>query len=127
MLKTIVMTCVLVFSVQAQVPADNGERAWSSFWSAFKVAIKAKDKARLLKMMPADFFDGGGGQTPTEWLQYIDENERKGSWRDIRRTMARGTRVSSRREKLPTRFTMDHSYYFEFRKGKWWFAGVVGD
>ena len=39
MLKTIVMMGVLVFLVQAQVPASKAERAWPSFWSAFKLAI----------------------------------------------------------------------------------------
>ena len=127
MLKTIVMVGVLVFSVHAQVPASKAESAWPSFWSAFKLAINAKDKAKLLKMMPDDFFDAGGGQTPAECLQYIDQNERKGSWRDLRRSISRGTRVSKRHEKLSTRFTLDHYYYFEFRNGQWWFAGVAGD
>jgi len=81
-------------------------------------------------MMPSDFFDGGGGMTPKEWLNFIDENERRGSWQDLRRSMARGTRINRdwSSKGLPTRVTRDNGYYFEFRKnGKWYFAGVVGD
>ena len=122
-----VLISVLAVSIHAQVPPSNAEREWPTFWKTFKVAINAKDKARLQKMMPDDFFDGGGGMTAAEWLQYIDENDRKGSWRDLRRSMAKGTRASKRQEKLPTRITVDNYYYFEFRKGRWWFAGVVGD
>jgi hypothetical protein len=126
MLKIIVLISVLVFAIHPQVPASNAEKAWPSFWSAFKVALKAKDKPTLAKMMPDDFFDGGGGLSAMEWLQYIDENERKGSWVDLQRSMAQGTRRSSGKKK-PTRITRDNGYYFEFRMGKWWFAGVMGD
>jgi hypothetical protein len=80
--------------------------------------------------MPKDFFDGGGGLTPEEWLQYIDENEQKGSWRDLRRSFASGAKISREwsAKGTPTRVTNDNGYYFEFRKdNKWYFAGVVGD
>ena len=130
MLKTLKITFLisaLVFSVTAQKPPSNAERTWPSFWSAFKVALKAKDKPALAKMMPDDFFDGGGGLTAREWLQYIDENERKGSWIELQRSMAQGTRVSKSAKKLPTRVTKNNDYYFEFRNGRWYFAGVVGD
>jgi hypothetical protein len=46
-LKIIVMIGVLLCPVQAQVTSSNAERAWPSFWSAFKVAINAKDKELL--------------------------------------------------------------------------------
>ena len=105
-------------------------KSWPAFWQDFATAIKKKDTAALLKMMPADFFDGGGGMTPQEWLQYINENEKKGSWKDLQRSVARGT-VSSKNSGnnlVMTRVTKDNHYYFEYRKDKkWWFAGVVGD
>lgn len=80
-------------------------------------------------MMPEDFFDGGGGQTPSEWLRFINENERNGSWKDLQRSVATGT-VNNRKwssKGIPTKVTKDNVYYFEFRKGRWYFAGVVGD
>ena len=81
-------------------------------------------------MMPNDFYDGGGGLTPEEWFRYIDENERRGSWRDIQRSFARGAVIHRKwsAEGIPTRVTKDNGYYFEFRKdNRWYFAGVVGD
>ncbi len=106
------------------------ERSWPTFWRQFTVAINKKDHAALLRVMPTDFFDGGGGLSAKEWLQYIDENERNGSWRDLRRSMARGVRINRdwSSKGVPTKVTRDNGYYFEFRKdGKWYFAGVVGD
>jgi hypothetical protein len=105
-------------------------RSWPSFWQQFVAAVNAKDRVALLRMMPSDFFDGGGGSTASEWLKYIDENDRNGSWRDLKRSFARGT-VFNRKwsdKGTPTRVTRDNGYYFEFRKDKkWYFAGVVGD
>ena len=106
------------------------EQRWPRFWRQFTHAINKQDRPALLMMMPSDFFDGGGGMTPKEWLNFIDENERRGSWQDLRRSMARGTRINRdwSSKGLPTRVTRDNGYYFEFRKnGKWYFAGVVGD
>ena len=84
--------------------------------------------AAIRNMMPADFDDGGGGLSASEWLAYINENARNGSWRDIQRSMSRGT-VNSRpsNKGAPTRVTRDKGYYFEFRNGVWYFAGVAGD
>jgi hypothetical protein len=68
--------------------------------------------------------------TAKEWLKYIDENDRKGSWRDLQRSMARGARIQRTwsAKGVPTKVTRDNAYYFEYRKdGKWYFAGVVGD
>ena len=123
----------LACSVQAQTSATKtsaSERSWPTFWRQFTEAIKKKDHAALLRMMPNDFFDGGGGLTPKEWLKFIDENERKGSWRDLQKSVAGGVKISRDRSAkgVPTKVTRDNGYYFEFRKdGKWYFAGVVGD
>jgi hypothetical protein len=80
-------------------------------------------------MMADNFADDSGGER-REWLRFIDENERKGSWRDLQKSFARGTIVNKEwpSKGVPTRITRDKFYYFQFRKdGKWYFAGVVGD
>lgn len=108
----------------------TANQAWPAFWRAFLVAINSKDHSALKKMMPEDFYDGGGGLTPTEWLEFIDENEKNGSWRDLQRSFAKGTVLSEEWTKTgtPTRVTKDNGYHFEFRKDRrWYFAGVVGD
>ena len=118
------------FSQTSASKIATAERSWPGFWRQFTTAINKKDTASLLRMMPSDFFDGGGGLTPKEWLSSIDENERSGSWRDLRRSMARGAKINRTwsAKGVPTKVTRDNAYYFEFRKdGKWYFAGVVGD
>jgi hypothetical protein len=117
----------------SQSPASRmaeAERSWPTFWRQFTAAINKKDHAALLRVMPADFSDGGGGSSAKEWLQFIDENERKGSWRDLRKSVARGVRINRdwSNKGVPTKVTRDNRYYFEFRKdAKWYFAGLVGD
>src|SRR5215831_17177144 len=76
---------------QTYATKTEANRAWPDFSRRFTAAINKKDHAALLRMMPSDFFDGGGGLTPSEWLQYLDKNERKGSWSSLRKSMARGT------------------------------------
>ena len=108
----------------------TAERSWPSFWRQFTMAINKKDHVALLRVMPSDFSDGGGGLTAKEWLKFIDEHERNGSWRDLRRSVAGGARIDRTQSAkgVPTKVTRDNGYYFEFRKdGKWYFAGVVGD
>jgi hypothetical protein len=112
--------------------ATNNEanRSWPSFWRQVTAAINRKDQAGLRKMMPDNFSDDSGGLTAAEWLRFIDQNERRGSWRDLQRSFAKGTVVNKNwnNKGIPTRVTRDNKYYFEFRKDKrWYFAGVVGD
>jgi len=118
-------------TVAGQNKTDSAaNRAWASFWSQFTAAANKKDRVALRKMMAENFADESGGLNATEWLRFIDENERKGSWRDLQKSFARGTIVNKEwpSKGVPTRITRDKFYYFEFRKnGKWYFAGVVGD
>ena len=124
------LVAVATLSQTSAARVTTAERSWPGFWRQFTTAINKKDHAALLRVMPTDFFDGGGGSTPKEWLKFIDENERNGSWRDLRRSMARGVKIHRAwsAKGVPTKVTRDNGYYFEFRKdGKWYFAGVVGD
>ena len=125
---------LVVGAASAQTSANKtnsaANRTWGSFWRQFTAAVNKKDRVALRKMMPDNFADDSGGLNATEWLRFIDENERKGSWRDLQRSFARGTVVNKEWDSkgVPTRITRDKLYYFEFRKdNKWYFAGVVGD
>jgi hypothetical protein len=118
------------FAQTSPVTNAAANRSWQSFWRQITAAINKKDRVALRKMMPNDFFDGGGGLTPSEWLQFIDDNEGNGSWRDLQKSFAQGTVINRKwsAKGIPTRVTKDNGYYFEFRKDKrWYFAGVVGD
>jgi hypothetical protein len=112
------------------VTSDAANASWPTFWKHFSVAINGKDIPTLVKMMPADFSDGGGGLNASEWLKFINEHEREGSWKDLKKSVAQGVKKArnTNSQAMVTRVTKDNRYYFEFRKDKkWWFAGVVGD
>jgi hypothetical protein len=118
------------FGQTSRATNDVANRSWQSFWRQITAAINKKDRVALRKMMPNNFDDGGGGLTADEWLRFIDQNERKGSWRDFQKSFARGAVINRNwpSKGIPTRVTKDNKYYFEFRKDKrWYFAGVVGD
>jgi hypothetical protein len=118
------------FAQTSRATNDVANRSWQSFWRQVTAAVNKKDHVALRKMMPKNFDDGGGGLTASEWLKFIDENERKGSWRDLQKSFAKGTATNRNwpSKGIPTRVTKDNRYFFEFRKDKrWYFAGVVGD
>lgn len=120
----------LTFAQTSRSTWRAANASWQNFYTAFRAAVNKRDRAAMLRMMPDDFSDGGGGLTASEWLQFIDENAKNGSWRDLRKSFARGTVINRNwsSKGIPTRVTKDNGYYFEFRKdNKWYFAGVVGD
>ena len=118
------------FSQTSAATNAGANRSWQSFWRQISAAVNTKDRAALRKLMANNFSDESGGLNGTEWLVLIVENERKGSWRDLQKSFAKGTKVNNNwpSKGIPTRVTKDNFYYFEFRKDKkWYFAGVVGD
>lgn len=120
----------LTFAQKSRSNWAAANASWQSFYTAFRAAVNKRDRAAMLRVMPDDFFDGGGGSTASEWLQYIEENAKNGSWRDLQKSFARGTVINRNwsNKGIPTRVTKDNGYYFEFRRDKkWYFAGVVGD
>lgn len=120
----------LTFAQKSRPNRPKANAAWQSFYTAFRAAVNKRDHAAMRRMTADDFFDGGGGGTPGEWLQFIDQNSKNGSWRDLQRSFAQGTVINRRwsSKGIPTRVTKDNRYYFEFRRDKkWYFAGVVGD
>ena len=120
----------LTFAQTSRSTWAAANASWQSFYTKFREAVNKRDHAAMLRMMPDDFFDGGGGLSAREWLQFIDENAKNGSWRDLQKSFSRRTVINRSWSKkgIPTRVTRDNGYYFEFRRDKkWYFAGVVGD
>src|SRR5882672_4204527 len=56
----------------------DANRSWPSFWRQVTAAVNKKDRAALIRMMPDNFDDGGGGLSGREWLKFMDENGRRG-------------------------------------------------
>lgn len=130
LLLVLLLVPSLTFAQKSRSSWAAANASWPSFYSAFRAAVNKRDSAAMLRMMPDDFFDGGGGATASEWLRFIEENAKNGSWRDLQNSFARGTVINRdwSSKGIPTRVTKDNGYYFEFRKDKkWYFAGVVGD
>jgi hypothetical protein len=118
------------FAQPSRAMSAAANQSWPSFWRQITTAINKKDHVALRKMMANNFTDVSGGLNAKEWLKLIDENERNGSWKDLQKSFAQGTKTSKEwsAKGIPTRVTKDDGYYFEFRKDKkWYFAGVVGD
>ena len=129
LLLFLLVPCV-VFSQTSRSTNAAANASWSKFYTALRAAVNKRDKVAMLSVMPDNFFDGGGGATAKEWLQFMDQSAKNGSWKDLQKSFARGTVVKGEwsRKGTPTRVTKDNFYYFEFRKNKkWYFAGVVGD
>ena len=130
LLLVLLLVPSLTFAQKSGSSWAAANASWRSFYSAFRAAVNERNRAAMLRMMPDDFFEGGGGETASGWLKFIDENAKNGSGRDLQNSFARGTVISRdwSSKGIPTRVTKDNGYYFEFRKDKkWYFAGVVGD
>ena len=126
----LLFTASSTFSQTSGTTNSDANRKWQSFWRQVTAAINHKDGVALRKMMTNNLSDDIGGLTADEWLRFIDKNNRRGSWRDLQKSFARGMVVNKNwsSKGIPTRVTRDNKYYFEFRKDKrWYFAGVVGD
>jgi hypothetical protein len=129
---SLMLLCSVTYGTVGQTASVNAaaNRSWPGFWQKVSAAINKKDRAALRKLMADNFSDDSGGLGADEWLTFIVQNDRKGSWRDLQKSIARGTKVNRNwpNKGIPTRVTKDNFYFFEFRKdGKWYFAGVVGD
>src|SRR5262245_32633535 len=90
----ILFGALATFSQNPKADTTKAERIWPAFWRQFTSAINNKDHPALLRMMPSDFFDGGGGLTAREWLKFIDANESHGSWRALRKSMTGGANLN---------------------------------
>lgn len=125
---------------------SDAERAWKPFLSAFRAALKRRDREALKTMMARDiFFSGGGGDddgdgdTREEAFRFWDERNVRG-WEAFDKVMAKGTvpkaawrdgggrakhvgrvappAANSRRN--VRRGAVDWYAVFEFRDGRWY-------
>ena len=114
------------------------ERAWRPFFTAFRIAVKKRDRPTLRKMMSPDFFSSGGEDSgPEAAFRFWDHPEVCG-WEAFDRVLAQGTVPNTAwpdvRSKRPSRVAppiannrraikregFDWYAIFEFRGGRWY-------
>ena len=65
--------------------------AWKPFFTAFRAAVKNRDRDTLRKMMPSDFFSSAGNNAgPEAAFQFWDDPNVRG-WEAFTKALARGT------------------------------------
>jgi hypothetical protein len=124
--------------------STSAERAWKPFLTAFRAAVKKRDREALMKMMARDFYylssggdENGNEDTRDEAFEYWETSE-IGAWEALDGALTKGTvpntamrEPGSRR---PSRIappiannpraiksrSFDWYAVFEFRDGRWY-------
>lgn len=85
--------------VPHHVPAQKqtADREWKPFFSAFRIAVKKRDRDALMSMMSRDFYylssggdENGNEDTRDEAFAYW-ENTGIGAWEALEKVLAQGT------------------------------------
>ena len=122
------------------------ERAWKPFFSAFRAAVKKRDREALRKMMSRDFYflssggdENGDADTRDEAFEFWEAPRIRG-WEALDRVLSQGTapntamRDPESDSRLPSRVAppiansrraierSEFEWYavFEFRDGRWY-------
>lgn len=98
------------------------EELWDDFWVLFSDAIKHKKKGKIsyLSLKGNEFFDGGGGQTATE---FVDRLDNEGNWHYIIGSVNTGVKNYEDSNKI----TKDNALIFVYQNNQWFWYGVMGD
>ncbi|HVS80353.1 MAG TPA: hypothetical protein VHE60_01305 [Pyrinomonadaceae bacterium] len=135
---------VLILLVAPNTFAANNklaaERAWKPFFTAFRAAVRKRDRVALRKMMSSDFFSSpGNGEGIDAAFQYWDDPKIRG-WHAFNRVLNLGTVPMAAwwnhgaKRKYITRIAppaanvrrnidrgvIDWYAFFEFRDGRWY-------
>lgn len=114
--------------MQASIKPRSGTQShdWDSFWNAFSTAVNKKDRVAIKRLMSSesDFLTHGGIGSRNDYLQMFND---KSYWRDVQRSVARGTMSFDLERGRPARITRDRYLIFELISGRWRFVGVMGD
>ena len=69
----------------------DAERSWKPFFSAFRVAVRKRDRTALRTMMSSDFFSSGGNSEGAEAAFQLWDDPNVGGWQAFNRIISRGT------------------------------------
>src|SRR2546428_11273478 len=92
-LSRILILLALFIAPQTYAAANRiaAERAWKPFFTAFRVAVKKRDRVALRKMMSSDFFSSPGNDVGIE-AAFQSWDEANGlRWRAFNQVLNQGT------------------------------------
>lgn len=116
------------FDKRAVTKNVDRDESWRSFWRNFKTAFHNKDKQKLVSLCSEDFFSGGSGYTPSEWVTYIFEHSDR--YAIINKAIKNGVNDHTWRDGSKSKVTGNgdmNDLYFDFIDNGWFFGGIVGD
>jgi hypothetical protein len=118
----------------------SAKDAWNPFFTAFRTAVRNRDRAELRKMMSSDFFSSGGNDSGAEAAFQFWDDPNVSGWEAFNKVLARGTvpmaawwdaggkrKYISRvgppaanvRRNMKLQY-VDWYAIFEFREGRWY-------
>ena len=110
--------------VPAAVAQNAAEKSWKPFWTQFIVAVKAKNKVAVKRLMASGSeFSVPGTTSRDEFLSMLDASN---MWKDVQRSVAQGV-IAYDEDGKTGRITRDRNLIFQFIGGRWRFVGVMGD
>ena len=107
---------------------NNASTSWDVFWKDFTIAINTKDTTKIAALTSKDFYDGGGS-TIQQWLQ-SDVYANDKTFAAFNALLKKGVKNFKRFDSSPYKATGKNKsgdLFFEYKKGKWLFGGIVGD
>ncbi|HZE71293.1 MAG TPA: hypothetical protein VE135_17425 [Pyrinomonadaceae bacterium] len=144
--SALVLIVLLVLHAAFAQRNVSAERAWKPFFSAFRTAVKKRDRASLKQMMVPDFYfsagggdDSGDGDSRDEAFQFFSEPYTHG-WKAFDKALAQGSvpiaswwdhgakreyasRISPPAANIRTNIDRARVAWlaiFEFRDGRWY-------
>jgi hypothetical protein len=133
-LMFIMLTPSLVFAQTSRANSSAADTSWQQFFTAFRSAVRKRDRAGLKGMMSSSLEYCSDNVSPSKAIEYLDGNKGQG-WQLLNRAIAGGSvpykrpglRVQSR--VAPTKGGSD-SYggwwaTFELRNGRWVWTSFV--
>ena len=125
-LRILLLTLCLLVPTAAFAETQAATKSWQAFWTQFSSAIEKKSPAALRRLAaPKKNFslNGGGNQTPAQWIAYIQKDN---LWGDYRKAVASGTKPYNC-GRGTCRVTNNNELLFQFLGGRWQWIGVMGD
>lgn len=116
-LSVLTVFIALPNAVPAQSPAVKkaAQTSWNAFWVKFSRVVKDKDRKGLAALTSKNFFTAGGDTLDT-WFDGT-------SWREIQRSVNRGTMSHGSARGEVWRITRDKTLLFVFKNNRWRFYG----